>query len=50
LPLPESQEGCKLGIDITGAEQDAQRSIRAFQTGRAEHMIGAGCPDSVRIA
>ncbi len=23
MPLPESQEGCKLVIDIVGAEQDA---------------------------
>jgi hypothetical protein len=36
MPLPESEQGRKLVIDIVGAEQDAQRSIRTFQTGRAD--------------
>jgi anion-transporting ArsA/GET3 family ATPase len=38
MPLPESEQGRKLVNDIIGAEQDAQRAIAGFQTGRADVM------------
>jgi hypothetical protein len=38
LPLPESDEGRKLVIDITGDEQDAQIAIASYATGRGDEV------------